>query len=206
MISQNRSFLFYSLLASFFLHALGLAALDAYGILLEPASTLPKPVVELLRPTERSNALPLRGAESSDASTGLSASKLRILKTVPTVEVTETDWKKEQAQELKQFKTETEKKDFLTYYELLSLLIRRHLSFPVEAIQKDQGGTAYLVFTLDSRGNLKNLILRKGSGIPVLDVTALQAVRLSAPFPNFPSALKQRTIDFYLPVQFQKND
>jgi len=197
---RKRYLLFYALLGSFFIHALALTGLKAYGGSFTPTVLIPKPTVELMRPVERFSepaASPGSAAPPAEAAP---------LKKEDGQANEEAAWKEGEKRELEQFKTAAEKKLFLTYYELLSLSIRHNVVYPREAIQKGERGIAYLVFTLERTGELRDLVLRKGTGSKLLDEASLRAVRLSAPFAPFPAGLKQERIHFYLPIQFKKND
>jgi protein TonB len=204
--------LFYALAASFFLHALFFAVSGAYGVLEEPAVKSLKPVVELFRPSltaktdfQKSPVL-LKMVKKVKKTPGLLSAPAQVLTSQPQEMTEEEVWKKDQTKSLHQFKTETEKKLFLTYYELLSLSVKSRLSYPPEALQKEEVGAAYLVFTLDAGGHLKNLTLRKGTGSALLDQAACDALEKASPFAPFPSGLKEKTVDFYLAVYFKRYD
>jgi protein TonB len=201
---NKKPLLFYALAASISLHALFFAVLDAYGVLQEPLMKSPKPVVELFRPSEEGRRELEKPPAPLEKALGLAPAAQAV--TPRPREVSEEEaWKKDQAKSLQQFKTEAEKKLFLTYYELLSLSVKSRLVYPREALQKKEGGAAYLVFTLDAKGYLKHLTLRKGTGSAVLDQAAFDAVRKASPFAPFPDGLEEKTVDFYLVIYFKKN-
>ncbi len=205
--SKKRHILFYSLLGSFALHALFLAGLNAYGLLGEPPESLLRSTVELLRPVPKVPDIPVEkfsqpGASENALRGAIPSSDLKGADDPKNVAAI---WREDQDRELSKFKTAAEKKLFLTYYELLSLSIRHNVVYPRESIERGEAGVVYLVFMLDRQGNLKDLKLRKGTGLERLDEAALEAIRLSAPFAPFPGGLKQEMIDFYVPIQFKKN-
>lgn len=206
--SKKRRILFYSLIGSFSLHALFLAGLNAYGLLGEPQEALMRSTVELLRPAPAAVEKPVeRFSEPETSKNPLQDRSLAPdLKSVDNSKNVAAIWKEDQDRELSKFKTAAEKKLFLTYYELLSLSIRHNVVYPRESIERGETGVVYLIFTLDRQGNLKDLKLRKGTGVNRLDEAALAAIRLSTPFTSFPSGLKQEMIDFYVPIQFKKNN
>ncbi len=83
-----------------------------------------------------------------------------------------------------------------TYLSILWGLIVPGVRIPenIEAAHQHREGIA--VFTVDIKGNLSRIEIRKSSGLPELDAAAIEAVRRAAPFPPPPRGL-------VYPINFQ---
>ena len=60
--------------------------------------------------------------------------------------------------------------------------LSRTFVYPTEARRRGWAGRVVLAFTLEADGRLRDLEVRSGSGYPILDEAALEAVRRAAPF------------------------
>jgi protein TonB len=78
--------------------------------------------------------------------------------------------------------------------------LRANLVYPEEVRMRGVEGITTLVFTITAAGDLKggSLRVRKSSGYPGLDASALRAVRVSAPFEKPP-----RELTVSVPVRFE---
>lgn len=206
MLFSQQLFFSYCVIVSLMLHGIFFTAVDAYGILKKSISNKNHPVVELISPDAYSN-IP-EALSQPEKNVDVLASTKKKSKNKKTGQKNENwdedDWKKALSEELSQFKSETERKIFLTYYEYLSLAIRKQITYPQEAKQKGVTGTVYLVFTLDREGDLIKLVVRGRSGSRMLDRAAVQAVKQAAPFSPLPKGLKRGTVNFYAPIQFKR--
>ncbi len=63
-------------------------------------------------------------------------------------------------------------------------------------------GTAVVRFKVDAKGNLLSYAIKKSSGSKVLDRAALDAVRRSAPFPEFPEGVVKKPLVVTVPFRF----
>ena len=76
----------------------------------------------------------------------------------------------------------------LVYRNTLSRLVSANWKIPPTSLKTFQ----IIVETrIDRRGNIINLKVVKGAGVPILDSAAERAIRLSAPFPEFPSSFAE---------------
>jgi protein TonB len=188
-------------MASVAVHGLVYMTWETYEVLQRSFSFRSRPTIELVRPETALKKARKKSAESEEE---LSVSKTQSTEVSKRKEWDEKEWQREKAEELKKFKTEAEKKIFLTYYEYLSLALSQELEYPPQARQKGIGGTVYLVFTLARDGTLKEWELRQGSGYRILDKTALEALRKAAPFSPLPKGLKEKEVRFFVPIVFKE--
>ena len=68
-----------------------------------------------------------------------------------------------------------------------------NLNFPAEIRSRRLSGSVALEVALNSDGSLRELLLRKPSGQPLLDDSAQHDVRMSAPFAPFPQSFRRDT-------------
>ncbi len=68
--------------------------------------------------------------------------------------------------------------------------IEKAKHYPVMAKNKGIEGKTQIRFQLNSDGSVKNLFLSRSSGFDILDESALQAVKLAAPYPYFPGPIQ----------------
>jgi len=66
-----------------------------------------------------------------------------------------------------------------------------NLNYPDQARRDKLSGTLILDVTINSKGKLMNIDLRKSSGHKILDDAAKRIVKLAAPYSPFPTKLKQ---------------
>ena len=66
-----------------------------------------------------------------------------------------------------------------------------NLNYPDQARRDKLSGTLILDVTIDAKGKLLNIDLRKSSGHKILDDAAQRIVKLAAPYSPFPDKLKQ---------------
>ena len=62
-------------------------------------------------------------------------------------------------------------------------------SYPEEALQRGLSGSLLLEVALNPDGTVKDIVLRRSSGLQVLDDAAVRTVRLAAPFDQFPESI-----------------
>ena len=62
-------------------------------------------------------------------------------------------------------------------------------SYPEEALQRGLSGSLLLEVALNPDGTVKDIVLRRSSGLQVLDDAAVRTVRLAAPFDRFPESI-----------------
>lgn len=66
-----------------------------------------------------------------------------------------------------------------------------NLNYPDQARREQLSGTLILDVTINAKGDLLNIDLRKSSGHKILDDAAQRIVRLAAPYSPFPAKLKE---------------
>lgn len=80
------------------------------------------------------------------------------------------------------------------YMEVLKKKIFDTWQYPDEAINKGQEGKVTVSFVLSSTGKMMEIGILKSSGSYILDSAAMAAVEKAAPFGNFSSQMKDKTI------------
>ncbi|GEM_PF-3385392 len=93
-------------------------------------------------------------------------------------------------------------KVFTSYYQHLSVRIKGYMHYPPELVNERKKGSVYVSFVLHRSGNITDLKVVESSGDPRFDKAALQAIRMSAPFPGFPSEIVENRMTLFLPVTF----
>jgi protein TonB len=78
--------------------------------------------------------------------------------------------------------------DHAAYFLKIKKAIEDHWSYPTEAARKGESGQLVLEFVIHKDGRVL-VELARSSGIEVLDRYAINAVKLSAPFPRLPDPL-----------------
>jgi len=78
--------------------------------------------------------------------------------------------------------------DHADYFLKVKKAIEEHWSYPTEAARKGQSGQLALEFVIRKDGHVLVELVRS-SGIDILDFYAVNAVKLSAPFPRLPDPL-----------------
>lgn len=83
-----------------------------------------------------------------------------------------------------------------------------NLNYPEEARRKHLYGNLRLLVTVLPNGNVAKIELLKSSGHVVLDQAAMRIVRMAAPFPPFPDALKKDIdrLEIIRTWRFEKGD
>jgi protein TonB len=80
--------------------------------------------------------------------------------------------------------------------------VQRHFRYPKSADRAGVKGTVTVSFTVSSSGGVSGVRIVQGSGSPVLDEAALNAVRKAAPFPEIPEGGRSPW-PFAVPLVFQ---
>ena len=88
------------------------------------------------------------------------------------------------------------------YLHKLRLLIEKNKEYPFEARKRGLEGKVVLEFTLNIKGELVNLKIKRSSGYAILDKAAIRAVKNATPFPPLPQEICSRQIIINLPVCF----
>ncbi|HEX5777449.1 MAG TPA: TonB family protein [Xanthobacteraceae bacterium] len=83
--------------------------------------------------------------------------------------------------------------------------VQAHLSrqvYPTEARASGVSGVVRVVFSLGRDGRVLSVSLAQSSGKSVLDQAALAVVRAAAPFPPFPSDIRESRLELGAPIRF----
>ena len=89
------------------------------------------------------------------------------------------------------------------YQAQLSAWLERYKSYPRRARQRQQEGTAFLRFKIDSSGKLISYELERSSGFRLLDQEVEKMLKRALPLPKMPVAMGERELELILPVSFQ---
>jgi len=81
---------------------------------------------------------------------------------------------------------DTSEPRYTSYFEALRSMIYHKWEYPEVAAREGQGGKLFVRFSILKDGTIEEVILLKSSGYPILDDAALSAIRLAAPFYEFP--------------------
>ena len=77
------------------------------------------------------------------------------------------------------------------YFNRIREKIKRNWIYPREAGDRGIEGELLIEFGIAKSGELQFILLRKTSGVPILDEYALRAVQLASPFPPVPDAISK---------------
>ncbi|WP_455270648.1 energy transducer TonB [Rhizobium herbae] len=80
--------------------------------------------------------------------------------------------------------------------------VQRHFRYPKSADRAGLSGTVTVAFTISASGGVASVRIVNGSGSPVLDDAALNAVRKAEPFPKIPEGANRSRWPFVIPLQF----
>ncbi len=93
-----------------------------------------------------------------------------------------------------------------TYEELIVAIIDSNKYYPEDAKSRNISGSVKIKFVISGSGNVDgNIIIEKSSGSTLLDRAAVDSVKKSEPFPEFPDEVNQPTLLFIIDIIYQKN-
>ncbi|WP_417318661.1 TonB family protein [Emcibacter sp.] len=92
--------------------------------------------------------------------------------------------------------------DYQNYYSSLQQWIQRYQTYPSQARRLKQQGVVLVRLGIAAEGRLLFVRVHKSSGYPLLDVAALEAVRLAAPMPPLPEGIGRQVLTVILPMQY----
>lgn len=88
------------------------------------------------------------------------------------------------------------------YLAALGPLLRKHLVYPPAAQSRGLEGQALVSLRIARDGSVQALTIRRSSGEPLLDDSALATVRRAAPLPPLPAGLPEAALDVNVPLSF----
>jgi periplasmic protein TonB len=86
---------------------------------------------------------------------------------------------------------DTPEPKFQDYFNRIREQIKRNWIYPREAGDRGIEGELLIEFGIAKGGELQFILLRRTSGIPILDEYALRAVKLASPFPPVPDVISK---------------
>ena len=92
-------------------------------------------------------------------------------------------------------------KIYQSYYGVVRSMLDSNKKYPLLSLQRRQGGTPIVEFTILQNGDVVNLEITS-SGFRLLDREAQKIVLKSAPFPPIPKSLGKDQIDLRVPINF----
>ncbi|OPY68477.1 MAG: Gram-negative bacterial tonB protein [Syntrophorhabdaceae bacterium PtaU1.Bin034] len=94
-------------------------------------------------------------------------------------------------QQRQSIRSQTQRDIIQEYLAMLTKRLRTNLVYPEEVRKKGVAGICTIAFTITSSGDIRegSLRVRKSSGYPALDASALRSARVSAPFEKPPKEL-----------------
>ncbi len=90
------------------------------------------------------------------------------------------------------------------YVSLIQNKINPHFIYPKEAITKGWEGIVKVRITLTANGQITKIDVAKSSGYPLLDTTAMLAIKDASPYP-FPKDIQpKKEVEIIIPVRFEQ--
>jgi TonB family protein len=80
------------------------------------------------------------------------------------------------------------------YFEKIRQKIKSNWIYPREAGDRGIGGQLVIDFAIAKDGRLEAIELRRSSGVAILDLYALNAIKLAQPFPRVPDAIAKNVL------------
>lgn len=88
------------------------------------------------------------------------------------------------------------------YYARIRSHIIKHKYYPPRALRSGDEGSITLAFSIDKNGLLKELSLTNRCRSPLLNTAARDTVTRSAPFPAFPSSIKEDLLQLSITLDY----
>ncbi len=95
------------------------------------------------------------------------------------------------------------KEAFLRYQDIVRQYIEEVRRYPYSARKNRLEGVVYLRFFLLSNGRVKDILLLRSSGFPILDRSALETVKKASPFPPIPDNFSVRSMLFEVALVYE---
>lgn len=83
---------------------------------------------------------------------------------------------------------------YTDYFDKIRRKIKANWVYPREAGERGIGGQLMIDFAISKNGYLEAIELRRSSGVPILDLYAMNAVKLAQPFPPVPDSVSKSVL------------
>ena len=100
---------------------------------------------------------------------------------------------------------DTKEKKYVSYFGRIKQQIQRAWIYPTQGTKKRLTGEVILKFEISKEGNLLDLRLINTSGIDVLDINAIKAVKNAAPFYPFPKTISKKKLSILATFVYSAN-
>ena len=88
------------------------------------------------------------------------------------------------------------------YQSKLQRLVERYKYYPLQARRNGIQGRAAVSFTVINNGKIKNILLSRSSGNPLLDQAAIRTIKRIGRAPPFPNTIKRTKWRFNMPIVY----
>jgi len=100
---------------------------------------------------------------------------------------------------------DTKEKKYVSYFGRIKQQIQRAWIYPTQGTMKRLTGEVILKFEISKEGNLLDLRLINTSGVDVLDINAIKAVKEAAPFYPFPQTISKKKLSILATFVYSAN-
>ena len=100
---------------------------------------------------------------------------------------------------------DTKEKKYVSYFGRIKQQIQRAWIYPTQGTKKRLSGEVTLRFEISKEGNLLDLRLINTSGIDVLDINAIKAVKNAAPYYPFPKTISKKKLSILATFVYSAN-
>ena len=100
---------------------------------------------------------------------------------------------------------DTKEKKYVSYFGRIKQQIQRAWIYPTQGTKKRLSGEVTLRFEISKEGNLLDLRLINTSGINVLDINAIKAVKNAAPYYPFPKTISKKKLSILATFVYSAN-
>lgn len=88
------------------------------------------------------------------------------------------------------------------YFALISAHLNRRKTYPAEARKARQQGVVTVRFTVDRKGLVSDVAIKRSSGHKLLDQATVDLVHRVAPLPAMPASMQRDSVTLSLPIEY----